>query len=277
MPTRDANRKVWESYDWKRGGEEWSAAWGSARAQWWGCLFPRISRFLPAGTVLEIAPGAGRFSQFLAPLSRRLILVDIAQSSVDLCRRRFHGLAHVECHLNDGHSLPFVADGEVDFAFSFDSLVHVDMATLSGYVEELGRVLADDGVAFLHHSNFGAHVDPETGEPRVPNRHWRDEGVSAERVREEASRRGLRALVQELVNWGAEETLVDCLTLLTRPGSRHAADLRVALNPRFMEEAVGVARLFALWAPDGPHYDRVVGRAAPRPGRVVDDAAAPSG
>ena len=50
-----------------------------------------------------------------------------------------------------------VADRSVDFAFSFDSLVHADAEVLDAYAAELARTLAPDGVAFIHHSNLGAY------------------------------------------------------------------------------------------------------------------------
>jgi hypothetical protein len=50
-----------------------------------------------------------------------------------------------------------VGDGSIDFAFSFDSLVHVEADALASYVAGLARVLTEKGVAFLHHSNYGAY------------------------------------------------------------------------------------------------------------------------
>src|SRR4030095_4890255 len=52
-------------YDWKEAGEEWSQPWGSSAAQWAGTIFPRIRECLPAGTILEIAHGFGRWTHYL--------------------------------------------------------------------------------------------------------------------------------------------------------------------------------------------------------------------
>ncbi len=63
VPTLEENFQTFEvRYDWPQQGEEWSAAWGSAEAQWYGTIFPRIHAFVPTGTILEIAPAsaAGR-------------------------------------------------------------------------------------------------------------------------------------------------------------------------------------------------------------------------
>jgi hypothetical protein len=58
MPTIEENCSLFdESYDWPEAGEEWSKDWGGAQMQWYGCILPRISAFVPAQTILEIAPG----------------------------------------------------------------------------------------------------------------------------------------------------------------------------------------------------------------------------
>ena len=50
-----------------------------------------------------------------------------------------------------------IEDGSVDFAFSFDSLVHADAEVVTGYLRELERTLASEGVGFVHHSNAGRY------------------------------------------------------------------------------------------------------------------------
>ena len=54
---------------------------------------------------------------------------------------------------------------------------------MSSYLRELARVLVPGGVAFLHHSNLGAFLDPKTGKPAVSAEHWRGRTVTAEGVR----------------------------------------------------------------------------------------------
>lgn len=56
-------------YDWKDSGEEWSAPWGNSAAQWFGTILPRTSQCLPAGTILEIAPGFGRWTNSQSRIS----------------------------------------------------------------------------------------------------------------------------------------------------------------------------------------------------------------
>src|SRR3954465_4440834 len=147
-----------ESWDWSTSGEEWSSWWGGTPALWYGALLPRIHSFVPTGTILEIAPGFGRWTQYLKDLADRLILVDLAEKCIEHCSTRFADAKNMEFHVNDGRSLPMVADASVDLVFSWDSLVHADMDIIDDYVGELRRILTPNGVAFLHHSNVKMHA-----------------------------------------------------------------------------------------------------------------------
>lgn len=250
MPSIEDNLRAWgRDYDWSAGGDEWSAEWGGSGSLWRTSLRPRVQAYLPAGTVLEIAPGHGRWSAFLAAECRRLVLVDLAPRCVDACRLRFADVPHVECHQNDGRTLPMVGDGSIDFAFSFDSLVHAELDDLTSYLRELARVLAPDGVAFLHHSNLAAvpaarlrlaaaRLLPAPLARRVgfPS-HWRARSVSGERVLERAADVGLVCVKQERINWGGG-VLLDAFSTLARRGSAWDRETEVVENRAFMEEAV---------------------------------------
>ena len=140
VPSVETNKAVWgNDYAWPQQGDEWSAPWGSATTQWHCVILPRIRTFLPAKTVLEIAPGYGRWTQFLQPEAQHLIVVDLSESCIEACRSRFAEATNISYHVNDGRTLAMVAEESVDFAFSFDSLVHVDLEVLRGYLTELSR------------------------------------------------------------------------------------------------------------------------------------------
>ena len=246
MGTLTENQRHWLHYDWSQGGDEWSEAWGGSESLWWGTLYPRLRRFLPTGTGLEIATGYGRFTAFLEDHCERLIGVDLTPRCVEACRERFAGDPRLEFHVTDGTSLPMVADRTVDLAFSFDSLVHVEAEVIAAYVGELARTLRPDGIAFLHHSNVAAlFVD---GALPLDNRHWRAESVSARGVADACARVALACIGQEIVNWGQAE-LTDCFSLITPRGSRHERPPVVFENPGFMAEAVRLAELAKLYRP----------------------------
>ena len=83
---------------------------GNSELQWHVTVLPRIARFLPAGTILEIAPGFGRWTHYLKDHCRELIVVDLAARCIEACRQRFASASHISYHVNDGKSLEMVHD-----------------------------------------------------------------------------------------------------------------------------------------------------------------------
>ena len=90
MPSIEENLDRWnEDYDWRYQGDPWSKPWGSARGQWYRSIYPRIQAFLPAPSILEIAPGFGRWTEFLLEFCETLVGVDVSPKCVEACRQRF--------------------------------------------------------------------------------------------------------------------------------------------------------------------------------------------
>lgn len=217
MPTVESNKRYWsEKYQWADAGEEWSRPWGDSRMLWYSVLAPRIERYLPTGTVLEIAPGYGRCTEYLRRSADHLVLVDLNENCIEACRRRFEADTHLSYHVNDGSSLDFVEDGSVDFAFSFDSLVHVEGEVMRTYLTGLERKLAPDGVAFLHHSNLGGYSPLAR---RAMRRFGgRDRGVSGALIEQICDEVGLHLRAQELITWPdvSRVFLSDCFSLVAK-------------------------------------------------------------
>lgn len=261
MPTIDENLQTWSAdWDWSRQGDEWSTWWGGTPALWHGALLPRLHSMIPAPTILELAPGYGRWTQYLKDLCERLVIVDLTPECIEHCRERFASSDHISYHVNDGRSLAMVEDGSVDFVFSFDSLVHVGPDVIDAYLEELSRKLSPDGIGFIHHSNAGAWRLLSKASRRVPDRlfgplmhrgvimnlgAWRDEEMSASRFREQCDSHGLACVTQECISWEFGPYLIDCLSMFTRRGSRWERPARVVNNPLFVREARRMATLYA--------------------------------
>jgi SAM-dependent methyltransferase len=244
MGSVEENREAWNSRDWTERGDDWSAAWGSPAAEWYGTLLPRIHPWLPAGTVLEIGPGFGRWTRYLKDLAQHLVLVDVAATCIEGCRARFASVPNITYHVNDGRSLAMLEEGTIDLAFSFDSLVHAEADVIDAYLDGLARALAPDGVGFLHHSNLGACAGTGVS---MPNPHWRAASVTAHAFARSCANRGLQCRSQELITWWCGDRLTDCISVFTRHGSRWARDNMVVTNPRFMAEAEYVAGLDRLY------------------------------
>src|SRR5207244_865501 len=119
----------------------------------------------------------------------------------------------VHCYLNDGRSLSMIADGSVDFVFSFDSFVHPDREVAEAYLRQLRSKLKIGAKGFIHHSNFGEYANslrerlPEiVAKPLIKANildwaHHRNPGMSADLFRALCERNGLHCISKELVNW----------------------------------------------------------------------------
>jgi len=217
MPSVDENRRLWTDWDWRADGHEWSEAWGTAADQWASTILPRIFSLLPASSILEIAPGYGRWTPYLLNNSERYIGIDITEPLVLHCRRVFGALRSRPVFLlGDGFRFNRVQDRSISLVFSFDSLVHAEMDCLSSYAVEIHRVLEPGGHAFIHHSNLGEYV--KDGTVTVPHAGFRAQSVTVEAASNAFNAAGLICLTHEKITWLSEE-YIDCFSLLRKPRS----------------------------------------------------------
>jgi SAM-dependent methyltransferase len=262
VPTVAENASIWGEYDWTKAGEEWSEGWGGSEAQWHGAILPRIARFLPTGSALEIAPGYGRWTEFLRRYCERLAIVDLSEECIRACRQRFAGDDRITYHVNDGTSLSMIEDTSIDFVFSFDSLVHSESDVIARYLRELSTKLGPNGVGFIHHSNAGEYrrYFQVTGALR-PRRvlrglfkarilddwGWRSLTMTAREFRQQCEAAGLQCISQELINWDTRR-VIDCLSIFTTRSSFWARPNRILVNPGFMAEAKAIKRRAPLYS-----------------------------
>jgi glycosyltransferase involved in cell wall biosynthesis len=234
MPDLEWNKLTWSNpRQWEDGGDGWSEGWGGPQPEWYGTIFPRIARWLPVARLLEIAPGAGRWTQFLLGQTSEYYGVDFSETCVEQCRKRFAGFNKARFFQNNGRSLEVIPDDSIDFVFSFDSLVHVELDVIADYCEQIIKKLSHCfGVAFLHHSNALMGVD--NVEVLYPQR-GRATSVSSAAVREIIERAGGRVLIQEEVNWQSKKR-IDCMTTFCRNTCYTHLEYRLIQNDNFMTE-----------------------------------------
>jgi ubiquinone/menaquinone biosynthesis C-methylase UbiE len=205
------NRDRWSGWDWSRAGEEWTAS-----PEWKAALIADVLEpFMPMrGVLLEIGPGAGRWSRALLARATRLILVDVSPRPLDLCRTEFAGATGVDYILSGGCDLPGVADACVDGVWSFDVFVHVAPADQAGYLREIARVLAPGGRAVIHHADG-------RNRGRAPSRQGWRAPMSRGLFAHLAAQAGLR-VERQLDSWGASgefdlAAYADVITVARKP------------------------------------------------------------
>lgn len=204
------NLERWQGWDWARRGEEWTESEAWKRSLIDEVLLPTI----PAGgTVLEIGPGGGRWSDVLVPRAERVILVDVTPKALELCRERFADAPNVDFVLSHGSDLPGVAAASVDAVWSFDVFVHVAPVDQAGYLAEIARVLRLGGVGAIHHADG-------RNRGRAPSAAGWRAPMGSYLFRRLAADRGL-VVEREIRAWGGGrhglETFGDTISILRRP------------------------------------------------------------
>lgn len=187
-----ANLRRWDQgHTWECDGDEWTgqaALCGISYSTWKASLCDTLIRpnIGPAVHAIEIAPGHGRWSEFLIAESAFVTLVDLSPSCLTFCRDKFADFKNVDYYLTTGSSLPRYAE-KIDFIFSFDSFVHMAPEIIRGYVTEFARVLRSGGTAIIHHAN----IDNPRSHSQASHPGWRS-AVNAEIIRELAAEAGLQ-------------------------------------------------------------------------------------
>ena len=179
------NKAIWEAWDWSASGDEWTTSPETKQS------FIRnvLQREIPLEQdILEIGPGAGRWTESLLERARRYIGVDISSTCVDHCRGRFGNVARATFTVGSGRDLAAVANDSIDAIWSYDVFVHINAAEVESYVDEFARVLRPTAVAVIHHGGVGG---AQGG--------WRS-NLTASALEEMLRRRGL-LLEQSFDHW----------------------------------------------------------------------------
>jgi ubiquinone/menaquinone biosynthesis C-methylase UbiE len=152
MNSLQANKLIWERWDWSGKGDEWTIS-----PEWKSSVIRNFIEpyFEDRGTILEVGPGAGRWSEFLISKAKNFIGVDISEACVVECRKRFSVFPNAEFVVGNGCDLAMISSDSVDAIWSFDVFVHINSDEFRSYVGEFQRVLRTGGVVVVHHGSVG--------------------------------------------------------------------------------------------------------------------------
>jgi ubiquinone/menaquinone biosynthesis C-methylase UbiE len=144
---------IWDLVPWeKERGEEWTVS-----AEWKKSLIDEVllTYIKPGNAVVEIGPGAGRWTEILQPIARELFAVDVSAKALDVCKKRFSTAANITFFLTRNTSLGFIPDKTIDAIWSFDVFVHINPGDTGDYLTEFQRILVPGGIAVIHHPKDG--------------------------------------------------------------------------------------------------------------------------
>ncbi len=147
------NYEIWRNWKWEHSGEEWTYS-----LEWKNSLIENIllKYMKNDGFILEVGPGAGRWTEVLQKIAKHLIAVDISDRCIEICKTKFSNSDNTEFVVNDGTKLPFVADGSIDSVWSFDVFVHINEKDAEQYIKEFSRIMKPGGNAAINHGQEGS-------------------------------------------------------------------------------------------------------------------------
>lgn len=153
---RWGDRDLWENrdqygYRWA-GGVQQGNSGAAAIAQKY--LLPHLEGRLDL-KVLEVAPGAGRFTTELIRVSDSMHLLDLNEVCIEICKERFKYYPAVKFYVGDGKSCSVVDETDFDLIVSFDSMVHMTPDVIESYVDDFSGLLKSGGLCWLDHSGKG--------------------------------------------------------------------------------------------------------------------------
>jgi len=255
MGSIDWNLRTWDDpANWSEFGDGWTfhaADCGQPYDKWKDSV---VANFLnpfidPKTDTVEIAPGHGRWTEFMVGHVGTLTLVDLSPTCIAECRARFaEGHPEISFLVNDGKSID-VGDESVDLIWSFSSFVHIDEPEIRAYLDEFRRVLRPGGRFVVHHAGWTdwtlglVPLTDRLGRPgralihRLAQGRWRRAGdrspMSAERFARLTADSGL-VVHSQVDRWGEQGqfsvTFRDVVTLGSRP----------AVDPGVRDDGAGV-------------------------------------
>lgn len=183
METMTENRyaKDWNGYSqqWDRSygkrythlGDEWNDDGTANRDRDDNYFRMYAGRFLrPDMTVLEVGPGGGKWTVRIAPLVKKVIVLDVAEAMLERTRVRCEalGISNVEFVHSNGLDFRPVTSASVDMFFSYDVFVHIALEHTFPYAGEIARVLKPGGLSVCHYA-IGSTAG---GQARIEQTSW---------------------------------------------------------------------------------------------------------
>ncbi len=178
-------------------------------------VFPYLT---PDARVAEIGVGGGRVAAHVAPRVARLYAFDVSKRMLAHARESLAAYGNVSYGLLRRAQLPSELADSLDFVYSFDVLVHVDLHTTWQYIREMHRVLRPGGKAFVHTATLTA---PGGWERFAAQDAFSMRGhyfLTPETVRTLAERAGLRVAKESSPDPGNFYLNRDYLAVLERTG-----------------------------------------------------------
>lgn len=174
-------------------------------------IFYKMFQKLDVTSIVELACGRGRHIPQIIDKAENIMLVDILEKNIDICKKRFGKYNNIKYYKNSGRDLKKLDSNAYTSLYSYDAMVHFELIDIYFYLLEIYRVLSPGGKALLHHSNY--HADYKAGFSTAPQGR---SFMSKKCFAYLSYRVGFNVLEQQTIDWGTDKKL-DCVTLIKKP------------------------------------------------------------
>jgi len=181
----------WVDSDYYRQAEHWTDIFWNHDGP-----FRPLYDQLDKRSVLELAAGYGRHAERAAPHCGTLIVMDVIEYNVKICRMRLQKMPNVAYVVNNGFDYRPVPDSFITGIYCYDAMVHFSPDLVAAYLADTYRVLKPGGQALFHHSNYQAPDARHYGQ----NPHARN-SMTLEAFARLAERAGLTVVHAEAITW----------------------------------------------------------------------------
>ena len=102
-------------------------------------------------TVAEIGPGGGRWTQYFRP-AKHVYIIDPFEQMLNETKIVF-GQNNITAIQNSGTDFPGIPEGSINYLFTFDVFVHLDLEVIEQYLINAKKILHDHGTMFIHYGD----------------------------------------------------------------------------------------------------------------------------
>lgn len=174
-------------------------------------IFYQLFEKLDLDRVVELACGRGRHVPQYINKAKSIILVDILDKNIDICKKRFNDSDKISFYKNDGDNLKFIEDSSCTSLFTYDAMVHFESIDIYNYLVDIHRILKDGGRALFHHSN----LDTDYRLSFISNEFNGRSYMSMSLFAHFAYRAGFKILEQHKISWNGVPGM-DGITLVEK-------------------------------------------------------------
>ena len=125
------------------------------------CRYEYAMQFVGGKKVLDAACGSGYGTKMLAQKAMNVIGMDISQEAIEYAKQNYKK-DNSEYFVGSVEKLPF-KDNEFDVVVSFETIEHVDERIQKAFLNEIQRVLKNDGMLIMSTPNKKIYTDERTG------------------------------------------------------------------------------------------------------------------